>query len=912
MTQPDSRSLRCIADVLKTQAEMIPDNLALTDTDGAALSYGALFEETERLAGTLAAEAPKRHDDTPTRFGIALPNGLDVAIILLAATRCGVAVPFNPAQTAVEFEAQFEATAVDCIIVPDEETSPAIDAARALGIPVLRLGPERYLDTMKGASARPPHPSADDIALILMTSGSTGKPKIVPLSHRNLCRSAYDVAQSLDLGESDRCLVMWEQFHIGGLVDLLLAPLVSGGSVIAAGSFNAERFFELQARHRATWFQGVPTSLGALLPLAQQHGITGPLPNLRFLRSVAAALPTALLQKLVAQFQVPVVRTLGMTEAAPLISTTPLCIEDAKPGSVGRSAGPEVTVLSDTGDAMPVGATGQVAIRGENVFAGYEGDPEANAAAFLDGWFLTGDLGYLDAEGDLFLTGRAKEMVNRGGEKISPNEVDDALMAHPAVREAASFAVPHGTLGEDIACAIATTGGQTPDLDALRRFLATRLAKHKIPARIDVLPDLPRNPVGKIDKQALMHRKPPRKTADTDQAALTPMQLLVRDIWMRELSLVQVDLDDDFASVDGDSLSAVRILIELENRFGVPVPNEIVENFATIRGIAEGLEAHGLDAATMAASPTEQSSQRQSLLEEQIIFSGDAQEARALIMSASSRTDLKLKLDYIVSHLEPAKVVRILDVLDDVTAGQTSEGMTTLEKLMVKREFSTRVGRLKRFLPRDPASDRWQRKHLAQGALLYSDPDRPATEKSLIVGFSGNRMRLLMPAFRFLYDVDPATSDVLLLIDHTKQLFFNGLAEYGTNTAAIGNQLSQFCAQKGYQRLIGVGTSGGSLAVLHAGITGNFDVVVSVSPASIAKHPEWTPLFEELTAQHDPDKVQVRVIHGRRERHQSSADEIMHHLPLAEQIRYPQAGKNIFPDAQDRGELGACLRRWFA
>ena len=193
---------------------------------------------------------------------------------------------------------------------------------------------------------------------------------------------------------------------------------------------------------------------------------------------------------------VSTVTTLGMTEAAPLITTTALVTKDEKPGSVGRSAGPEVTILSDAGGALPVATTGQVAIRGENVFAGYEGDPEANAAAFVEGWFLTGDLGYLDDEGDLFLTGRAKEMVNRGGEKISPNEVDDALMAHPAVREAASFAVPHGTLGEDIACAIATADGETPDLDALRRFLATRLAKHKIPARIDVLPELPRNPVG--------------------------------------------------------------------------------------------------------------------------------------------------------------------------------------------------------------------------------------------------------------------------------------------------------------------------------------------------------------------------------------------------------------------------------
>lgn len=569
-------------------------------------------------------------------------------------------------------------------------------------------------------------------------------------------------------------------------------------------------------------------------------------------------------------------------------------------------------IISDSGDVLSIGAVGQVAIKGENVFAGYEGDAEANEAAFLNGWFLTGDLGYLDDDGDLFLTGRAKEMINRGGEKISPNEVDDALSAYPSVNAAASFAVPHGTLGEDIACAIAVSDDTSFDMADLRRFLGKRLAKHKIPARIDILPDLPRNPVGKIDKQALAARRLADQPQTADNVPLTPMQKLVLDIWIRELSLVHVGLDDDFASVDGDSLSAVRILVELETVFGVPVPNEVVENFATVRGIAAGLEAHGLDPAKSYTQDTSRPDTDKSVHGEQFIFSGDVDEACALISNASGRADLRLKLDHIVAHLEPAQVTRILDALKRVTAGQSNANVGMIDRLRMRREFSARVTGLKRFLTEANGNGTWRREMLAPGALLYSDPSRPAAQKSLVVGFSGNRMRLLMPTFRFLREIDPQASDVLVMIDRTRKLFFNGLDGIGDSPAAVAAYLEQFCAQRGYTCLIAVGTSGGSLAACHMGINGNFDVIASVAPASIKKHPEWVPLFEEITAQHDPDKTHIRVIYGRSARQRACADEIAHFLPFAEQIRYPYAGKNIFPDAQDRGQLKTLLDKWIA
>lgn len=904
-----TEQLRTIPDILIAQADAHPTAPALIATDGTVLSYAELNNETQALSLALSAHGPKTGR---MRLGVVMPNGLDISVVLLAAARQGIAVPFNPAQTAVEFEAQFTATAVDCVLVPAGAQPAALDAASALSIPVITLSAARSVEAVSPVAQNPEAVHADETALILMTSGSTGTPKIVPLSHRNLCRSALDVAGSLALTRSDKCLVMWEQFHIGGLVDLLLAPLAAGSSIVAAGSFDANRFFELQASHKATWFQGVPTSLMALLHLAEQRDIATPLPHLRFLRSVAAALPTAALQNLRHKFQVPVVRTLGMTEAAPLITTTSLTGTDDKPGSVGKSAGPDVQILSESGAVLATGETGQVAIKGENVFAGYEGDVTANEAAFLDGWFLTGDLGYLDGDGDLFLTGRAKEMINRGGEKISPNEVDDALSAYPDVQMAASFALSHGTLGEDIACAIAVADPQAFNVVDLRHFLATRLAKHKIPARIDVLPDLPRNPVGKIDKQALAARSATSQPRRIDDTPLTPLQELVSDIWKRELSLVQVGLDDDFASVDGDSLSAVRILVELETVFGETIPNEIVENFATVRGIAAGLETHGLDIAKAGVGIKSEATTNQSALSEQYIFSGDMDEARTLIEQTSGRADLRLKLDYIVAHLDPASVAQILASLQNVSAGKTHDQTGMIERLGMRMELGSQLASFRRFLPEATADQTWQREILAPGALLYTDRSHPATGKSLIVGFSGNRMRLLMPTFRFLNEFNPKTCDVLLMIDHTRNLFFNGLSSFGDNPAAVAAKLEQFAAQQGYKRLIGIGTSGGSLAALHIGISAGFDVVASVAPASIARHSEWAPLFDEITARHDPDTMPIRIVYGKRASQRANADEIAYYLPFAEQIRYPYASKRIFSEAQDRGDLKTLLVKWIA
>jgi acyl-CoA synthetase (AMP-forming)/AMP-acid ligase II len=294
-----------------------------------------------------------------------------------------------------------------------------------MGIRVLRLSPDGGLAGTRG-DGPVPSPAPDDVALVLLTSGSTGRAKSVPLTHRNVCASARDVAASMSLGSSDRCLAMWEQYHVGGLVDLLLAPLVSGGVVICTPGFRTDEALRLLAEARPTWFQVVPTTLGDLVAQVRRDGRGRPGGSLRLLRSVAAALPPRLMAEAEETFSVPVLQTFGMTEAGPLITSTLPPPAPRKPGSVGRSCGCEIRIVDSGWVALPPGQTGQVAIRGPNVFSGYEDDAAANAAQFRDGWFLTGDLGRLDPEGDLFLVGRLKQLINRGGEKVNPQEVDDA------------------------------------------------------------------------------------------------------------------------------------------------------------------------------------------------------------------------------------------------------------------------------------------------------------------------------------------------------------------------------------------------------------------------------------------------------------------------------------------------------
>jgi oxalate---CoA ligase len=580
-----------ILSALRLTAGRAPDALAVTDVDGRELAFEGLLARVEAVAASIAGVAGGTRRP---RVGIVLPNGLDMAVTLLGVTCAGAALPFNPTYRAAEYEAYFRETRLDALLVSATDEGEAVATARALALPLLRLDADGAISGAGGSPGIVPQPCADDVALVLLTSGSTGRAKAVPLTHRNVCTSAGDVARSMGLSPADRCLAMWEQFHVGGLVDLLLAPLLSGGTLVCTPGFDAARFFDLLPVVRPSWFQGVPATLNELVVHARRTGLPVKPHSLRLLRSVAAALPPQVMQDIEDTFGVPVLQTFGMTEAGPLITSTALPPAARKPGSVGRSCGPQVRIVGPAGETLPVGETGEVAVRGDNVFSGYENDADANAQQFRAGWFHTGDLGLLDPDGDLFLTGRIKQLINRGGEKVNPQELDDALLAHEAVAQAACYAVPHRTLGEDVAAAVVLRDGKSVGPEDLRAFLRARLAAFKVPARIRIVDDLPRNMIGKIDRMALsrLDTDPAGEAEGAPAAAAVASgtEEAVAAIWAEELELPKVELDADFFAIGGDSLSAVRVFLAVEASFGRRLPEEMLGQITTARAMARGLD----------------------------------------------------------------------------------------------------------------------------------------------------------------------------------------------------------------------------------------------------------------------------------------------------------------------------------
>jgi len=343
----------------------------------------------------------------------------------------------------------------------------------------------------------------NDVAFVLHTAGTTSRPKIVPLTHSNICTAAHNLRLAFQLVESDRCLNVLPLFHVHALQTALLTSLVAGASIVCTPGFYAPQFFAWLAEFRPTWYTAVPTIHQAILARAPLHRAIIARCPLRFIRSASAALPLQVLTELEEVFHTQVVETYGATEVSGHITCQPLPSRPRKTGAVGMAAGPEVTIMDAWGTLLPAGETGEVVVRGASLMQGYDNDPMANQSAFTSGWFRTGDQGYVDADGYLFITGRLKEIINRGGEKIAPLEVDQVLMEHPAVAEAVTFAVPHAQLGEDIAAAVVLRQNAAATASDLRQFVATRLTAFKVPSQVCIVEAIPKSPTGKLQRSDL-------------------------------------------------------------------------------------------------------------------------------------------------------------------------------------------------------------------------------------------------------------------------------------------------------------------------------------------------------------------------------------------------------------------------
>ena len=473
---------------------------AVTIPDGPAVSYAEFGDEIERAAELLAGAGVQ-----PGRaVSIALPNGLDFLIAFLAVARAGaIAAPLNPAYTADEFGFYMEDAEAQLAILPPGEHA-ARDAAARLGVPTIEAALDdvgkivltRGGDTLTARRDAPP-PSSDDIALFLHTSGTTSRPKGVPLTHGNLAASIANIKRTYALTPDDVAMVVMPLFHVHGLIGVSLSTLNSGGSLVVPPRFSASRFWADRQATAATWYSAVPTIHQILLARADDDD--APHSSFRFIRSCSSALAPAVFEQLEARFGAPVLEAYGMTEASHQMSSNLLPPGARMPGTVGKGTGVEIGIMDDAGNLVDTGERAEVVIKGDNVTQGYHNNPQANAEAFTNGWFRTGDQGFLDANGTLTLTGRIKELINRGGEKISPLEVDAALLQHPSVAEAVCFGVPDAKYGEAVQAAVVCSG--SADEAAIRAYCGERLAGFKVPDRVYIVDTLPRNATGKIQRR---------------------------------------------------------------------------------------------------------------------------------------------------------------------------------------------------------------------------------------------------------------------------------------------------------------------------------------------------------------------------------------------------------------------------
>ena len=479
------------------------DLIFLTSEKNEKLSYGEFKIFNEKISRQLAATNVKNSD----RAAIVLPNGPLMASSFLSISSYMSAAPLNPSYKQEEFEFYLDDLKPKFLLVEPNSKSLAVIAAKNLNIPVfeMKISDNQPLGTFELFDKETDYknPNDYDEALVLHTSGTTSRPKIVPLSNLNIFTSAVNISKSLKLTADDHCLNIMPLFHIHGLIAVLSASAKVGASVCASNGFNALKFLDLAETQNITWYSGVPTMHQAILLRAQKNSDKAKKLNLRFIRSSSASLPPAIFEQLNDTFQTPVIEAYGMTEATHQMASNPLPPAIQKPGLVGMPAGPEICIMNDKNEKLSQGEIGEICIKGDNVTNGYENNPEANKQSFVNDWFRTGDEGFFDEDGYLKISGRLKEIINKGGEKISPLEVDNILMDFPPIDQALCFGYKDKMLGEDIAVAIKLKENKSCTEDDIKSYANEKLAKFKIPKKIFIVEDIPKGATGKLQRIGL-------------------------------------------------------------------------------------------------------------------------------------------------------------------------------------------------------------------------------------------------------------------------------------------------------------------------------------------------------------------------------------------------------------------------
>ncbi len=923
MTQPDTYRYSDILSLLSTRAANVSGSNALEAPDRPPVSYGTLFEEVTKIGEQLRAAGVSR----TSRVALVFPNGPDMATALLGVSCAAIAAPLNPVNRYEEFVSYFSDIKVTFLLLLKGFESPARLAAHDQGLHILEWERENQIlisgkegDRVQEGTQLPSpsveysRPTPEDTALILLTSGSTGRSKKVPLTHNNLCASVRDICASLRLNHEDRCLSMWEQFHIGGLVDLLLAPLAAGGTVICAGGFNASQFFHFVQEQKPTWFQGVPATLHELVVHGKRTNWSGERSSLRFIRSVAAALPSRLQDDLEALFQVPVIQTFGMTEAGPLITTNPLPPRKQKRGSVGTECGPEVAIMDEQGHPRGTWELGEIAVRGANIFSGYEESPEDNSRSFRQGWFYTGDMGLIDHEGYLFLKGRVKEMINRGGEKITFQELDDVLLQHADVVQAAAFGMTHPTLGEEVGAALVVKDSSSLTEASIQEYVSERLSEFKVPRRVVFLDELPKTPVGKIDRLRLSGMAEDRPTQTAYVAPRNDLEKFLVKVWEEELAVDQIGIDDNFIDLGGDSLSSVRLISAIELLLQRPLPEKGLSQILTVRQMAQLMRDHGCDQLPQISNATSRlkegflDSEIQSIQSLVSLGNGSGADqstnARKNLMACQTIHQFRALNESFLKYLTPAEA---LSLANQRVANHVWDVCTPLFWKKKLWQYDIR-----REIQQGTPSLSWTRKELIESANLFSSGPEPDPNKTLIVGFAGNHLRLMMPHFRFLMHLKEQMFDVLFLWDPKRKHFERGLRGLGNDLPSLNKGLGRIIAQFGYTRVIGLGTSAGALAAISASLTNEWNRSVAVGPDLLIKHPVIEQSIQRSLVQGHPS-TEVRIYYaGGRKRDCSSVDQLVSVVPSAQRTPFESyTDHNVLNTAFKEGKLREVFEVFF-
>jgi len=570
------------------------ESTALLGVDGETLSYGGLRSQVDYVVRALNSLGFRRSE----RVALVMPNGIHMAIALVSAIAGFVCAPLNPSHVEAELEQHLSGIDAACILTLAGAKTHASSLAKKMGIEVVEVEGHGGKFAIKGAGHVPEKDNVwtgeDDAALLLHTSGTTTKPKLVGLTNRNIAHSVTAIKDWLGIASGDRCLSMMPLFHVHGQITVF-ASLAAGGSVICAPGFDSERFLGWLGEFRPTWYSAVPTIHRAVYDMVQPDVSSVVKGRLRFIRSASSPLPVQLLRGLEDAFKVPVIEAYGMTEASHGITSNPLPPLARKAGSVGLPfPGEEVAVIGEGGKILGEGEVGEIIIRGKNVITGYLENPEANAKSFWQGWLRTGDLGCMDSEGYLYIKGRAKELINRGGEKISPREVEEALLADGSVSEAVAFPVPHPTLGEDVAAAVVLKGGHSVREGDLRAGLLKTLAQYKVPQRIFFVDEIPKTAVGKPKRVGMAERlgiAPAPIPAKVGGAGAGDIELArimegVLGIWKSVLRRDDVTMGERFLEAGGDSLRATQVAARLGETFGVEIDIASLFEADTVAGQA--------------------------------------------------------------------------------------------------------------------------------------------------------------------------------------------------------------------------------------------------------------------------------------------------------------------------------------